>query len=159
MSSAAIVHPALAQASFRRAIQPLLAEPGRYRDFGVHLVNFDFPYLDVDLEWRTQGRVIRLRVDGTDFPYRPVGGWWIDSSGQPLSAGTQRVPIGYGFHVQTEQGAARCWFCWHGWRAYHDHSSHQDTSWASIRSDGRFGVLRLVVRLVDDLNRAEVQLA
>lgn len=159
MSAAAVVHPGLAEASFERAIEPLLDDPQKYEKFGVRLVGFDFPYLDIDLDWRAQGRVIRLRVDGTDFPYRPVGGWWIDASGQRLNAGAQQVPSNGGFHTQNQRGERECWFCWLGWRAYHDYSGHQDTSWASIRRDPAYGVLRLVLRLHDDLNRTGVNLA
>lgn len=159
MSAAAVVHPELAAASLERAIQPFLNEPEQYGKFGVRLVDFTFPYLDVDLDWRTRGRVIRLRVDGTDFPYRPVGGWWIDAAGNRLFPGTQQVPSGYGFHVHDQQGRPDCWFCFLGWRAYHDYSGHQDTSWASIRRIPRYAVLQLVMQLVQELNRTEVQLA
>ena len=156
MSAAAVVHPELAAASFEGAIQPLLDDPEKYGKFGVRLVGYSFPYLDIDLEWRTQGRVIRLRVDGTDFPYRPIGGWWIDANGERLTTGTQQVPSGQGFHVQNQKSEPECWFCWLGWRAYHDFSGHQDTSWASIRRNEHYALLRLVLRLNDDLNRTGV---
>lgn len=158
MSAAAVVHPELAAASFERAIQPLLDDPEQYGKFGVRFINFSFPYLDIDLDWRTHGRVIRLRVDGTDFPYRPVGGWWIDASGQRLTAGAQHVPSGHGFHTQNQSQEQECWFCFLGWRAYHDYSGHQDISWASIRRIPRYAVLQLVMQLVHELNRTEVQL-
>lgn len=152
MKAAAIVHPKLAKASFERAIQPLLTAPDKYEKTGVKLLAFSFPYLDVELDWFLYQTKIKLRVDGTDFPYRPVGGWWIDSNGTPLLQGSQKVPQNNGFHIQNEDSNPCCWFCFRGWREYHNHSSHQDISWASIRRDPRYSVLQLVMQLVKDLN-------
>ena len=159
MSAAAVVHPELAAASFERAIQPLLDDPEQFGKFGVRLVGFNFPYLDIDLDWRALGRLIRLRVDGTDYPYRPVEGWWIDASGQRLVAGAQQVPTNNGFHTQDQRGRNECWLCFLGWRSYHDYSTHQQTSWASIRRDRRYSVLQLVMQLVQELNTTGVKLA
>jgi hypothetical protein len=155
MSAAAIVHPRLAKARFEMAIRPLLEQPERYEKAAIKLVAFSFPSLDVELSWHSQGAKLLLRVDGTDYRFRPAGGWWIDALGEPLVRG-QRVPEGNGFHTQRENGLQRCWFCFPGWREYHDHSSHQDLSWASIRRDPRYGVLQLVQQLHKDLNSAGV---
>lgn len=152
MKAAAIVHPKLAEASFVRAIRPLLTSPGNYEKAGVRLVAFSFPYLDVELDWYRQGTNLRLRVDGTDFPYRPVCGWWIDINGAPLLQGTQQVPAGAGFHTSDQDGKPSCWFCFRGWGEYHNHSSHQDISWASIRREPRYSVLQLITQLAHDLN-------
>lgn len=159
MSTAAIVHPKLAKASFEKAIRPLLTAPGKFEKVGVKLLAFSFPYLDVELDWHLHQTKIQLRVDGTDFPYRPVGGWWIDANGAPLLQGSQKVPVNNGFHTSDQDGRPRCWFCFKGWRDYHDHSSHQDISWASLRRDPGFSVLQLVMQLMTDLNRTGVSKA
>lgn len=160
MSAAAIVHPELARASFERAIRPLLIGPEKFEKLGIKLLNFSFPHLDVELSWHSKGAAIALRVDGTDFPYRPVSGWWIDPDGAPLLAGVGKVPAGNGLHPSPrEDGQQRCWFCFRGWREYHDHSSHQDLSWASIRRDSRYSVLQLVAQLHKDMNLAGTGIA
>lgn len=152
MKTAAIVHPKLAKASFEKAIRPLLTAPEKYEKVGVRLLAFSFPHLDVELDWYLHETKIRLRVDGTDFPYRPVGGWWIDSDGTPLQQGAQKVAGSNGFHNADQDGKPSCWFCFRGWREYHNHTSHQDISWASIRRDSRYSVLQLVMQLTKDLN-------
>ena len=152
MSAAAIVHPKLAKACFEKAIRPLLTASGKFEKVGVRFLAFSFPYLDVELDWHLHQTKIQLRIDGTDFPYRPVSGWWIDSDRAPLLQGSQQVPIGNGFHTSDQDGKSRCWFCFRGWRDYHDHTSHQDISWASIRRDSRYNVLQLVMQLTKDLN-------
>lgn len=152
MNSVAIVHPRLAAASFERAIRPLLAAPEKFEKVGITLVTFSFPFLDVELHWRLYGITLRLRIDGTDFPYRPVGGWWIDNNDQLLLPGSDGVPSGNGFHIADQSNVSSCWFCFKGWREYHNHSSHQDLSWASIRSDSRYGVLQMIMQLNKDLN-------
>lgn len=154
---AIIVHPKLAQASFGRAIKPLIAYPETYTAAGMQLVAYQFPFLDIALTWRRLSSTLLLRIDATNYRYRPIGGWWIDSDGTPLRPGTGRVPNGYGFHTQREGGEQICWFCFPGWREYHDHSSHQDRSWAAIRYDDGYSVLQLVQQLHHELNRPEVQ--
>lgn len=160
MSAAAIVNPKLAAASFGTAIQPLLTGQERYAQFGVRLVAYSFPFLDVDLDWYAHGRTIRLRVDGTDYPYRPVGGWWIDSSGARQLPGHALLPAGNGFHLQTQDGTTPApWFCFAGWREYHDHHGHQDVPWATIRNVPRYAVLQLILQLQRELNKTGVTLA
>lgn len=159
MSTAAIVHPKLAAASFEKAIQPLLTGRDQYATHGLRLVAYSFPFLDVDLDWHSHGRVIRLRVDGTDFPYRPVGGWWISTAGERLMPGSQTVPQGMGFHPTKQDGQPGPWFCFLGWREYHDHQGHQDISWASIRNEPRYTVLQLLLQLQRELNKTGVMLA
>ena len=87
MSAAAIVHPKLAKASFEKALRPLLTAQGNFEKVGVRFLAFSFPYLDVELDWHLHQTKIQLRIDGTDFPYRPVSGWWIDSDQARLSQG------------------------------------------------------------------------
>ena len=152
----AIVHPQLAKASFGRAIQPLLIGAEKFERLGIKLLNFSYPHLDVEVDWRANCAPIRLRLDGTDFPYRPISGWWIDSDGTRLLAGFGRVPEGYGFHTSYQHGEPGCWFCFRGWREYHDHSGHQDTSWAAIRDDKRYAVLQLILQLHKDINQTGV---
>jgi hypothetical protein len=152
VSVAAIVHPKLAKRSFERAIRSLLNSPEKLGKAGVKLCAYSFPHLDVELNWHLYGIQLQLRVDGTDFPYRPVSGWWIDSNKVPLLPGFQQVPGGNGFHTNTQDGQPGCWFCFKGWREYHNHAGHQDLSWASIRRDGRYNVLQLVMQLSKDLN-------
>lgn len=156
MSQAVIVHPKLAKASFERAIEPLLTSPVDFDKIGIKLISYSYPYLDVELHWKMYGINLWLRVDGTNFSYRPVGGWWINSKGDPLLPGSQQVPAGNGFHPTNQDGKPGCWFCFKGWREYHDHSSHQDTSWASIRRDPGYSVLQLVIQLNRDLNNPGV---
>lgn len=151
MGQAAIVHPQLAKASFARAIQ-LLTSSDAYEKLGIKCVGFSFPYLDVELAWRRHGTKLLLRVDGTDFPYRPVSGWWIALDGTPLLQGSNSVPSGAGFHTSGLDGEPRCWFCFKGWREYHNHSSHQDVSWASLRDNPRYSVPQLIAELHKELN-------
>lgn len=153
---AAIVHPKLAAASFERAIRPLLTQHEVYGSAGVRFVAFHYPYLDVDLVWHVRQRDIRLRVDGTDYPYRPVSGFWIDSAGERLLPGAGLVPQGAGFHECDQRGKPGPWFCFKGWREYHDHQGHQDVNWSSIRYDRRYAVLQLIQQLQSDLNKTGV---
>ena len=149
-----IVHPKLAKASFERAIQPLLARKDSYGNLGIHMRSFTYPFLDVDFDWRAHGRVIRLRIDATDYPYRPVSGYWTDQDGSRLLPGRGLVPIGAGFHTSDQTGKPATWFCFKGWRAYHDHQSHQDTSWASLRRNHSYSVPQLIQQLHWDLNNS-----
>lgn len=158
MSAAVIVHPKLASASFEKAIRPLLTGREQFAKVGVHLISYEFPYLDVDLDWPAQGRAIQLRVDCTDYPYRPVGGWWITSDGERQMAGSNLVPSGNGFHPQKQDGQPGPWFCFPGWREYHNHAGHQDVQWAAIRADTRYAVLQLIVQLQRELNKTGVTL-
>ncbi|WP_457337186.1 hypothetical protein [Rhizobacter sp. P5_C2] len=160
MSAAAIVNPKLAAASFGKAIQPLLTGRDRFALLGVRLVSYSFPFLDVDLEWPAHGRTVRLRVDGTDYPYRPVGGWWINSSAERQLSGSQVVPASHsGLHQGSQDGQPKPWFCFPGWREYHDHTSHLDVPWASIRNVGRHSVLQLILQLQREINKPGVFLA
>jgi len=156
VNRAPIVHPELAKASFGLAVEPLLTHGPLFAKEGIRFVRYDFPLLDLELTWTTRGQRIRLRVDGTDFPYRPVDGWWIDEDGRRLSTG---IPIGAGFHTSNPDGTPRSWFCWLGWAGFHDHPSHQDTSWAAIRNDKDYRVVPLLQRLVRALNGPGVQIA
>lgn len=153
---AAIVHPKLAKACFEKSIQPLLDSPDKYEMVGIKLLSFSYPYLDVELNWHAIGNNINLRLDGSDYPYRPVSGYWIHADGTPLYRGTGLVPEGGGFHTLWHDQSQKCWFCFKGWSEYHNHVSHQDISWASIRQDSRFSVLQLIMQLTKDLNNPGV---
>ncbi|ALX10291.1 hypothetical protein P350_01360 [Burkholderia cepacia JBK9] len=156
MSTAAIVNPEKSKDIFTRAIRPLLTEADAYSSAGIKFIAFEYPYLDVELNWHLHNASIRLRVDGTDYSYRPVSGWWIDHTGNPLLPGHGAVPQGYGFHINRFTGEKGCWFCYLGWREYHDHISHQQVSWAALRSQNRYSVVQLIVQLHQDLNRQGV---
>ena len=106
MSAAAIVNPKLAAASFGKAIQPLLTGQERYAQLGVRLVAYAFPFLDVDLDWHAHGRTIRLRVDGADYPYRPVGGGSIHQAGVCYSA-KGRCPLVMAFTCRHRTAPSR----------------------------------------------------
>lgn len=151
-----IVHPELAKASFDLAVEPLLTHGPLFAKEGIRLVHYEFPSLDLELTWKASGHPIRLRVDGTDFPYRPIDGWWTDENGGRLAT---RIPCGAGFHIADPDGTSRAWFCWLGWAGFHDHQSHQDTSWATIRNDKDYRVIPLLQRLVRALNEPGVQIA
>lgn len=153
MTTVAIVHPKLAAASFEKAIRPLLIGKEQYATMGVHLIGYAFPHLDVDLEWSAQQQTIRLRVDGADYPYRPVSGKWIGPLEELLLPGSLAVPSGNGFHPHKQDGQPGPWFCFMGWKEYHDHMSHQDVSWASIRREPRYAVLQMILQLQRELNR------
>ncbi len=157
MSSAAIVHPKLAKACFERAIRPLLIQPELFDKIGIKFIKYLYPLLDVELDWYHQGIKLAVRIDGTDYRYRPISGWWIDKDGAQIEQGQQRVPAGNGFHTVDQDSRPRCWFCFPGWREYHDHSGHQDISWASIRRQPRYSVLQLIQQLRTDLNNMGVQ--
>lgn len=156
MNAVAIVHPRLARASFETAIAPLLADPKTHAEAGIELVHYEYPYLDVRLRWHKENIDLLLRVDGTDYNYRPVGGWWVDAAGVALRRGCMAMPEGMGFHTSMENGTARSWFCFAGWRDYHNHSSHQDVSWASVRNDWQYSVIQLILRLRRNLSESGV---
>lgn len=158
MSPAAIVHPKLAAAGFEKAIRPLLTGREQFATMGIRLISYSFPFLDVELDWPAHERTVLLRVDGTDFPYRPVGGWWITSAGERLRPGSGSVPEGNGFHTSDQDGQPNPWFCFMGWKDYHDHQSHQGVSWASIRRQPGYSVPQLLLQLQRDLNKTGVYL-
>lgn len=157
--SAPIVHPGLARRRFESAIEPLLAQPEVYRSAGLSPLHYRFPFLDVELDWHRFGSLLRLRVDGTDYNYRPIRGWWIGADGNALMPGSGLVPGngGAGFHSARQDGTPGCWFCFRGWREYHDHTSHQDVAWAAIRTDPRYSVLALLQQLQAEVNGSGVQ--
>lgn len=152
-----IVHPALAKLRFEHGVAGLLKQPEVYARAGIHLVDYNFPMMTVEFDWRSVSRRIRLQVDATDYDYRPLSGWWVDAAGAPLVQGQGLVPSGGGFQVSpTPLEQQRCWFCFRGWREYHDHSSHQDVAWAAIRNRPEYGASSLVRQLESDLNSARV---
>lgn len=154
-----IVHPVLARARFERSIVALLESPSMYEKAGLRKIHYEFPILIVELHSRRHERWLRLRVDATDYDYRPLQGWWVDAQGAPLVAGSSLVPQGAGFQINPAPNQERrCWFCFKGWRDWHDHSSHQDTAWAAIRPQKEFSPLALLLQLISDFNNPNVAL-
>jgi hypothetical protein len=153
-----IVHPKLAQASFGRAIRPLLDSPDLYAPLGVRLIQYHYPLLDCELQWQAQSRALLLRVNGTDFNYRPIGGQWIEPDGSALVAGANRAPSGYGFHPGGRpDGQPGGWFCFPGWAEWHNHNGHhRERAWASLRHDPAYAPLALILQLQTDLNKKDV---
>src|ERR1700742_4595269 len=99
-----IVHPALAKARFTHAMSPLIEHPETFARLGVHLIDCAFPYLYVDLEMRARHQRIRLRVDGSNYDYRPLDGRWVDGEHQILLMGQGRIPSGNGFQPSPMEG-------------------------------------------------------
>lgn len=156
MSTQAIVHPKMAKALVEKAIQPMLTAPMNFEKFGIKFLRFSFPQIDVEFDWHIHDMKIRFRMDASNYPYRPISGWWIDSVGNPLVAGSMNLPSGLGFHPASLDGTPGSWLCFKGWWEYHNHSGHQDVSWAYIRNESRYSILQLIMQLSRDLNNTGV---
>lgn len=103
------------------------------------------------LHWEKQNKEILLHVHADNYDYLPIRGWWVDENDVPLAEG-QQIPHGGGFQIQANPyGENRSWMCFRGWREYHDHESHQDVSWSSVRSE--CGLLSTLLQLKTDLNK------
>lgn len=153
-----ILDPRLARTWFGRDTAALLSYPERYAATGMQVVQVDYPIIDMSVQWESQGREVLLRVDATDYDYRPPSGWWIDSSGEPLLGGTGMIPAGGGFqHESNPLGLSRAWFCFPGWREYHDHPGHQTPTWASLRRRAPYRIIALITQLHADLNKPGIQ--
>lgn len=153
-----IVHPALARARFEEDAAPLLAAPDVFKRVGRRIVRCAFPVLEIELAWLAGNRPIILHINAADYDYRPVRGWWVDEASQPLLAGSGRIPVNNGFQVNPNPyGEPQAWFCFRGWREYHDHQSHQDISWASLRRDERYRLPGLIAQLHSDLNQRDLR--
>lgn len=152
-----IVHPTLAEERFSRALQGLLEKPAAFAATGVHMVEYRFPWLCVELDVPAQRRKLRLRVDGRDYDYRPIDGRWIDDQGKILRAGSGCVPCNNGFHAEPMDGWDGPWLCFLGWRSWHNHPGHQDIPWQEIRGLPDYSPLPLIRQLHADLNRPGVQ--
>lgn len=153
-----IAHPRLSRARFEDDIEPLVAAPEVFQRVGRRIVRCAFPVLEVELTWLAGNRPIILHIDATDYDYRPVRGWWVDEAGQPLVAGSRRIPVNYGFHSNPNPyDEPQAWFCFRGWREYHDHQSHQHTSWASLRKEDRYRLPGLIAQLHSDLNHSDAK--
>lgn len=157
--STPIVHPRLAQACFEAAIAPMRRNPQDYAKLGVKLVRYGFPYLDIELDWHRFQSTLHMRVEATNYCYRPIRGWWINASGDTLLPGQGVMPINAGFHPSRADGTPGGWFCFAGWQDYHNHSSHQDLAWAAIRNDPGFSVPALIMRIHNEVNSEQVQRA
>jgi hypothetical protein len=148
-----VVDPALARARFERDISGLLKQPEALRAFGIHLVDFTFPVLLIDLEWKRHNRSVRLHVDGSDYDYFPPSGWWVDTNDRDLVAGSGLVPTGAGFQTGSNPYKdGRSWFCWEGWREFHNYPGHHQVNWAAIRKREDTKPLALIRHLHHVLN-------
>jgi hypothetical protein len=153
-----IVDRALARARFDRDITPALAQPETFARAGLHILDTAFPTLKVGLWWRAQGHELIVHVQADEYDYLPVQGWWVDDNDIPLCAGSGRIPVGGGFQANpTSRGLGRSWFCFPGWREYHEHPSHQDRPWSSLRHQPQLRILGVVEQLRTDLNKPGVQ--
>lgn len=152
-----IVHPRLAQERFSRALHALLETPACFATTGIHLIEYSFPFLYVGLDMPARGQRLRLRVDGSDYDYRPIDGRWVDSQNQIIRAGSGLIPSSAGFHAEPMEGWDGPWFCFLGWKSWHNHSGHQDTPWQAIRGLPDYSPSALIRQLHADLNRPGVQ--
>lgn len=153
-----IVDKRLSKAWFDRETMPLLQSSDHYFKAGVKVITVEFPIVEVSLWWKRLGHEIRLRIETPDYNYLPVRGYWVDDNGTPLLKGRGLIPTGLGFQTEDSHphGVRRVWFCFRGWREYHDHQSHQNVPWASIRQNAQYCIPALILQLNSDLNRAEV---
>ncbi len=153
-----IVDQALSQGRFERDIAPLVREPTIFAGVGLRLLDVTFPVMSAGLWWAARGRDIVVRVQAGEYDYLPVQGWWVDDAGAAIQTGVGLVPVGYGFQGNPNPYAvSKTWFCFPGWREFHDHPSHQNVPWSSIRHDPRYRILGLLAQLQADLNRSGVQ--
>lgn len=145
-----IVDPQLSRMWFDEATDSV-AGSGHYAELGIRVVSRSFPAMIVEFDWKAAGRRILLHVHADNYDYRPPRGWWVDESGAPLKAG--RVPAGGGLQPPPNPyGEDRSWLCLPGWREYHDHHSHQDNTWQSIKHRKEYGLSGLLVQLQQCLN-------
>jgi hypothetical protein len=148
-----VVDRRLSEARFERDIRSLLDHPDDFAAFGIHLVNFTYPVLLLDLDWKTQGRRLRLHVDSSDYDYFPPAGWWVDDKGDDLVTGRGLVPSGAGFQSGSNPyKEGRSWFCWEGWREFHNYPGHHQVNWAAIRKQPDKKPLALIRHLHHVLN-------
>lgn len=155
-----IVHPRLAQGRFEKEIHTLLESPAIFEGAGIRLIRYQFPVLIVAIQWRAQSRWPKFRLDASDHNYRPLRGWWVGDDESPLLPGLNNLPGGLGFQTGSPpSGEQRSWLCFKGWWDWHNHSSHQDTAWALLRSKPEFGALALLQQLHFNLNRPGVTTA
>ena len=108
------------------------------------------------IDWRAQNKEILLHVHADNYDYLPMRGWWVDENDSALTQG-QQIPSGGGFQIGSNPyGENRSWLCFLGWREYHDHESHQNPSWSSIRHKGEYGLLSILLQLKTDINKGGV---
>lgn len=152
-----IVDSTLSAAWFRRDTRPFVEDPDAFEHSGVRIIDVTFPRLSAGFWWRRYNREIILEVRAEDYSYLPVQGWWVEENGSLLQPGHGLVPNGDGFHADGHpQGLLRSWLCFQGWRDFHDHISHQNVSWASIRHQPRYRITALVMQLFTDLQHPGV---
>ncbi len=149
-----IVNPKLSKARFEADISDLLNKPEVFGQAGMRLLSYTFPILLVEL--RSKSSWHRLSVSANDFDYGPLDGHWIDEAGIPLVQGRQLLPFGMGFQLPAPGYCNTNWLCFPGWSAYHNHSSHQDTSWTSLRTKSEFRPLALLQNLQKELTNPHV---
>lgn len=152
-----IVDPLLSKSRFDRDTAPLVKDKENFLAIGIRLVRIDFPILIVGLQWKSQNKEILLHITADDYDYIPISGWWVDENDSPLKQG-QNIPNGDGIQVNPyPNGEDRSWFCFHGWREYHNHTSHQDVSWNSIKHLNEYRILGIIHNLHSILNKSTIQ--
>lgn len=147
-----IVDPELARRRFERDLNPLAVDPGLYAAYGVRLLSRQ-PHAAWVAIRRADGAELVLYVDGTDYDFRPAGGWWVLESGS-LVPRVADVPASHGFQVPpTLEKLNRTWLCFPGWRDYHDHPQHMEPGWARYRGQPSYQLPATLLQLATDLNR------
>lgn len=145
---------------FDRDVESLRSRPQSFEAVGIRPVALEFPVLILALLWRAQDREFFLHVEADNYDYLPVRGWWVDEHDVPLRRGSGKIPTGNGLQASTTPYAEdRSWFCFRGWREYHDHQSHQDVPWPSIRDQKRYRIPGIIIQLHSDLNGSGISLA
>ena len=151
-----IADPSLAHHRFERDLNPLAASPDLYAVHGVRLLSRQ-PHAAWVAIKRTNGTELVLYVDGTDYDFRPAGGWWVQEDGS-LATQVTDVPVNNGFQAPpTPQQENRTWLCFPGWRDYHDHPGHMDPGWAWYRGHPSHRLPATLLQVATDLNRQGVE--
>jgi hypothetical protein len=146
--------PELSRRRFERDVEPLLA-PG-VAGTGIRVVRFSPPTLIVGVAWPLIDEEMLLCIDGTDYDWSPIEGWWV-TDGTGTVPRMQRIPNGGGFQAAANMyGDPRSWLCFRGWRAYHEHNGHHIDRWVIHRGDARYRVAALVHQLGADLRKQGV---
>jgi hypothetical protein len=137
---------------FERDTENLRTKATIFGSAGLKPIKIDYPILLIALMWKIQNKEIWLHIEADNYDYQPVRGWWVNEKDEPLRQGGG-IPSGNGFQVTSNPyNEDRSWFCFRGWREYHDHPSHQDIAWASIRNQSEYRLPGIISKLFADLN-------
>ena len=154
--SVMIVDPVLSKFRFEEGVSTILQSPVAYARVGIRVTECEFPHLTVALKRKSTGAELLLRVGADNYDHLPPRGWWVDGRGLPLRR--DEVPVGGGFQEPPNPyGEKRGWLCFPGWREYHDHPSHHDIPWHSVRDSCGYSLAGSIVRALHDLNGDEVK--